>query len=117
MSEERTEKLNTAYQEICRLEALLSQAVIPHKLERREDGWKISYSEEGKCVCSVIEYTGTQGARSDRLEIMGLLNAEERKFGKVVGHLTAENVFQRIERDWERRRKHDSNMESSKKDV
>ena len=117
MNEEQTEKLNKAYQEICRLEALLSQAVIPHKLERREDGWKISYPEEGKCVCSVIEYTGTQGARSDRLEIMGLLNAEERKFGKVVGYLTAENVFSRIRTDWERRQKRDSKMGSGSTEV
>lgn len=46
-------------------------------------------------------------SQADRLEIMGLLNTEERKFGKVVGHLTAENVFQRIERDWKRRAKND----------
>ena len=96
--------LNSSYQEIIRLENMLTDADIQHRIERFEDGWHLEYPDrQEKRVCSVVEFTGSFGAKQDRLEIMGLLNADERKFDKVVGHLTAENVFDRIKRDWERR--------------
>lgn len=96
--------VNSSYQEILRLEKMLAGAEIPHILERHADGWIVVYPGEPR-VCSVIEHGASYGHNQDRLEIMGLLNKEERKFGEVVGWLTAENVFDRIRRDWERRKR------------
>ena len=109
---------NSAYQEILRLDHLLTEAEIPHSMQRAGDGWRIAYPADGKKrVCSIVEYTGTYGHRQDRLEIMGLLNPEERKGDTVVGWLTAENVFDRIKRDWERRKARHEKVESRKAGV
>ncbi len=100
------EDLNIRYQEICKLEAMLSEAEIPHYIERCFDGWQIIYPQKReKPVCSVVEHRASIGSANDRLEIMGLLNKAERKLDQVMGHLTADNVFDRIERDWERRQR------------
>ena len=97
---------NPAYQEILRLASMLENAGIEHVMERKFDGWHLMYPDmDDRCVCSVIEFTGSYGASMDRLEIMGLLNAEERKYASVCGYLTAENVFNRIKSDSERRKK------------
>ena len=98
---------NEAYQEVIRLEEMLTKTGIPHNIDREKDGWRLVYPSHGarNIVCSVIEYTGSNGSRMDRLEIVGLLNREERKADIAVGWLTAENVFDRIKRDWERRKK------------
>lgn len=98
--------LDNAYKEIGKLAQMLENAEIQHRIDRWEDGWQLMYPERGeKCVCSVVEFTGSYGAKMDRLEIKGLLNAEERKHDRVCGWLTAENVFDRIQRDWDRRKK------------
>ncbi len=97
---------NEAYQEILLLDKLLTEAGIPHEIERAGDGWHICYpTMKGRVICSVVEYTGTYGYRSDLLEIKGLLNKAERKYDSVVGFLSAEKVFARIQEDWERRSK------------
>lgn len=98
---------NPAYKEILRLEKLLTEAEIPHSIDRFGDGWRIVYPAHGgrNIVCSVIEYTGSYGAKRDLLEISGLLNKAERKYDTVVGFLSADKVFTRIEMDWERRKK------------
>lgn len=54
--------------------------------------------EEEKRVISIIQGYGTYGSNVDLLEIMGLLTEEEEKEGSVVGYLSAENVFDRIEK-------------------
>lgn len=98
------EELNVHYQEICKLEAMLTEAGIPHSIERCFDGWRLVYPQEReKPVCSVIEHRASIGSRNDKLEIMGLLNKVEKKVDMVMGHLTADNVYDRIRRDWERR--------------
>lgn len=97
---------NEAYQEILRLDKLLTEAGIPHEIERAGDGWHIYYpAMKGRVICSVVEYAGTYGYRNDLLEIKGLLNKAERKYDSVVGFLSAEKVFARIQEDWERRSK------------
>lgn len=97
---------NEAYQEILLLDKLLTEAGIPHEIERAGDGWHICYpTMKGRVICSVVEYTGTYGYRNDLLEIKGLLNKAERKYDSVVGFLSAEKVFARIQEDWERRSK------------
>lgn len=97
---------NEAYQEILRLDKLLTEAEIPHDIERAGDGWHIYYpAMKGRVTCSVVEFTGTYGYRNDLLEIQGLLNKAERKYDTVVGFLSADKVYARIEADWERRKK------------
>ncbi len=54
--------------------------------------------EEEKRVISIIQGYGTYGSNVDLLEIMGLLTEEEEKEESVVGYLSAENVFDRIEK-------------------
>ena len=104
---------NEAYQEILRLKEMLDTAGIPSQIHRVRDGWHIAYPCNGeKRRCSVREFSGTRGCTKDRLEIFGLLNAEERKYDDRVGHLTAENVFDRIKRDWERRKARRAKVES-----
>ena len=97
--------VNEAYQEILQLDKLLTEAGIPHEIEQTGDGWHICYpAMKGRVICSVVEFTGTYGYRNDLLEIQGLLNKEERKYDSVVGFLSAEKVFARIQEDWERRK-------------
>lgn len=108
--------LNIAYQEICRLKSMLEEAGIPHRMDRLFDGWHIKYPGP-IIICSVIEHRFSTGHRSDRLEIRGLLNVEERRIESTVGFLTADNVFARIRADWERRRERGSKMESGRKTV
>lgn len=111
--------LNKAYSEICRLEAMLSEAAIPHRIARCLDGWQIVYPDEatGPTVCSCVEHGSSYGSARNLLEIRGLLNKAERKFDTVVGHLTAENVCDRIRRDWERRQARGAKVEPGNKDL
>ena len=92
---------NAKYQEILRLEAMLKENNIPYEKREILNGWQICYPSLIKRVCSVIEHDGSYGREEDRLEIMGLLTAEEEKYDSVVGHLTAEDVLSRIKKDFE----------------
>jgi len=104
------------YKEIFRLKKMLEDAKIPFDwitnfgYSKKQikylkkiapdliDHYHIIYPYKGDGqVCSVIEGFGTYGAEEDKLEIMGLLTLEERNNDCVVGHLTAENVFERIQ--------------------
>ncbi len=51
-----------------------------------------------KRVISVIQGAGTYGGQDDLLEIMGLMTEEEEENDRVVGWLSAENVFERIKK-------------------
>lgn len=46
---------------------------------------------------SIIEGYGSYGGHQDLLEIMGLLTEEESQYDSVVGYLTAQDVFDRIQ--------------------
>ena len=104
------------YKEIFKLKRMLEDAHIPfdweesfgyskHDLEELRrvapdllDHYHIMYPCKGNLqICSVIEGYGTFGATDDKLEIMGLLTPEERDDDCVLGYLTAENVFSRIQ--------------------
>lgn len=100
------------YQEILRLDKMLSEAYIPHELVKLYDGWQIIYPYKkiwewpnGKIWTSIldaIEHFGSWGQSCDKLEIMGLLTDEEEKqHGGVLGNLTAEEVFERIKTHYE----------------
>lgn len=92
------------YHEILRLQKMLEENNIPHVFGKWMDGWMVCYpvarpSED--CVIDAIENSHSYGYYEDKLEIMGLLTPEEEACDSVVGHLTAENVFERIKKHWE----------------
>ena len=94
--------VNSKYQEILKLHAMLLDKSIPHVIERDLDGWHISYPLVGKeRVLSAVEFKGTYGAEQDLIEIMGLLTPGEFLMDSVKGYLTAENVFNRIKEHYE----------------
>lgn len=93
---------DTSYQEILKLDAMLTEKGIPHTLNKFCDGWQVIYPEDGeKRVMDAIEHFGSYGNEQDLLEIMGLLTPEEEEQDSVLGHLTAEEVCSRIEKHWE----------------
>lgn len=56
----------------------------------------IVFDKDGERMVSAIEGMGTYGAEDDLIEIMGLLTPEEEECDSVRGHLTAQEVFDRI---------------------
>ena len=89
------------YQEILRLDAMLTEKQIPHTCQKFMDGWQVIYPQDGKKrVMDAIEHFGSYGNEQDKLEIMGLLTPEEKKNDTVLGYLSAEEVFSRIDRHW-----------------
>lgn len=115
------------YKEIFKLKKMLEDAEIPFSWN---EGWgygKDRYKElsmipglEHYQICypvfdsdhrwiSVIEGFGTHGAEQDKLEIMGGFTPWERyeldlNEDCVMGYLTANNVFNRIKKNWEERK-------------
>ena len=89
---------NSNYQEILKLDRMLTDASIPHTLDRLFDGWQVCYPtrEEPELVMDAIEHYGSYGKDEDKLEIMGLLTPDEEEYDSVLGYLTAEDVFERI---------------------
>ena len=95
---------DSRYQEILKLDAMLTDKQIPHTCNKRIDGWQVIYPEDGeKRVMDAIEHFGSYGNEKDLLEIMGLLTAEEGP-DNVLGYLTAEEVCARIEKHWKETR-------------
>lgn len=93
------------YNEIFKLKDMLEKAKIPFDFSELHGGYHIVYPEFGdKCICSVIEHDFSYGREKDLLEIKGLLTEleEETLEDDVLGYLTAENVFQRIKKHWEK---------------
>lgn len=95
--------LNPEYKEILKLDKMLSERAIPHVLRRIDDGWQVIYAplDPEKWVLDAIETRYSYGSEYDLIEIAGkLLTKEELWEDSVVGHLTAENVFERILAHW-----------------
>lgn len=86
------------YQEILKLDRMLTDASIPHTLDRLFDGWQVCYPtrEQPELVMDAIEHYGSYGKDEDKLEIMGLLTPDEEEYDSVLGYLTAEDVFERV---------------------
>lgn len=86
------------YQEILKLDRMLTDASIPHTLDQLFDGWQVCYPtrEQPELVMDAIEHYGSYGKDEDKLEIMGLLTPDEEEHDSVLGYLTAEDVFERI---------------------
>ena len=94
------------YTEIFKLKDMLEKADIPFVWKEHKDyrnGYQILYPVGGvQNVCSVIEHTFSYGNEKDLLEIQGLMTKEEeeREHDSVLGFLTADNVFKRIEKHY-----------------
>lgn len=95
-------KEKSEYKEIFRLKEMLEKAEIPFSFNDVFDGYQIIYpdTEIQECVMDAIERKGSYGSQNDKIEIMGLLTEEESQDDDVVGWLTAENVFERIEKHY-----------------
>lgn len=112
---------NPKFSEIFKLDSMLTEAGIPHDfadegfevLGSKGDHYHIYYpsraiwqSEDRDfyATCSVIEGDFSYGGDQNLLEIMGLMSLEEREDNgdDVIGSLTAEEVFKRIEEAWKR---------------
>ena len=94
---------NPNYRAIIRLHEMLETAGIPHTFVPMMDGWQIAYPVDRhdiRCVMDAVEHHGSYGHEADLIEIMGLLTPEEQEWDSVVGHLTAQEVFDRIRAHW-----------------
>ena len=88
-------RLDENYTEILKLDKMLADANIPHTLDRFLDGWQVIYPSEEKRIADAIQHYGSYGNTENLLEIMGLVKPEETS-DSVLGHLTADDVFNRI---------------------
>lgn len=88
-------RLDESYTEILKLDKMLTDANIPHTLDRFLDGWQVVYSVNGKRIADAIQHFGSYGNAENLLEIMGLVKPEEAS-DSVLGHLTADDVFARM---------------------
>lgn len=88
-------RLDESYTEILKLDKMLTDANIPHTLDRFLDGWQVIYCVNGNRIADAIQHYGSYGNTENLLEIMGLVKPEETE-DSVLGHLTAEDVFKRM---------------------
>lgn len=103
------------YNEIFKLKRMLDSARIPYVYTDRsiknaysngtdfiqhQIEYPCSETENADRVISVIQSFGTYGNEKDLLEIMGLLTVEDRQYESVCGGLSADNVFERIDKHW-----------------
>lgn len=85
---------NTRFQEISKLKKLLDDSKVKYdSFHKLSDGFQIIIS---KFDFDVVENSGSYGNREDLLEIMGLLTKSELENDRVLGNLTAKQVFNRI---------------------
>lgn len=82
--------------EIVKLALYLEQKKVPYELKALWGGLHLMYPNAKKTICSIIEHWGSYGYQDNRLEIMGLLTPEEKKYDVYLGDLTAEEVANRI---------------------
>ena len=92
------------YKEILRLKCMLEKAEIPFEFSEIFGGYHITYPSNKFRICSVIEHDYSYGSEQDLLEIKGLLTENEKKYDYVLGYLSAEEVFKRIEKIWKKLR-------------
>lgn len=96
--------LRQNYKEIFKLKNLLDINNIPYTIEIGYlNGAVITYPDNVDTICSVIEHDGSYGRHDDKLEIMGLLTEKEETHDKVVGWLTATEVFKRIKEHYNKK--------------
>ena len=89
--------------EIIRLHEMLNEANIPHTFTDDMFEHRITYpsyqiviEKDGNRLCDAVCLYGSYGYHDGLLEIMGGLTEEEREIDKVLGYLTADEVFKRF---------------------
>lgn len=93
-------EVNSAYQEILKLDRMLTEAGIPHETRQAFDGYQVFYPAQQGCIMDAVEHSWSYGHVQDLLEIMGLLTPEEEIGDKVRGYLTAKDIFNRVATHW-----------------
>ena len=93
------------YNEILKLKNMLEKAKIPFEFSELFGGYHITYPINKFRICSVIEHDVSYGSEQDLLEIKGLLTKNEKKYDAVIGYLSAEEVFKRIQKNWKKLRR------------
>ena len=92
------------YREILKLRKMLEEAKIPSSFDRYFDGYQLCYPcviSMPDAVCTVFEHSGSYGANQDLLEIIGLQKIDDNDDNLgCVDYLTAQEVFNRIEKHW-----------------
>ena len=94
-------RLDESYTEILKLDKMLTDAKIPHTLDRFLDGWQVCYPNNDGRVADAIQHFGSYGNTENLIEIMGLVKPEETS-DSVLGHLTADDVFNRMSEHYHR---------------
>lgn len=106
-------KIDPNYKEIRKLDALLTEAGIPHTFQtlywnKTGDlrGAQIIYPEDGpNRVADVIITGASYGNEFDLLEMKGLVSEtaepDELTTGNIEGYMTAERCFRRIRYHWD----------------
>lgn len=91
------------YNEILKLKEKLFQHGIPFEFSKLFNGYYIYYPSKDNVICSVIEHDGSYRREEDKLKIQGLLTEQELEEtdDAVLGHLTAEDAFTRINKHFE----------------
>ena len=93
------------YNEILKLKNMLEKAEIPFEFSELFGGYHITYPSNKFRICSVIEHDRSYGSEQDLLEIKGLLTKNEKKYDYVLGYRSAEEVFNRIKKNWKKLRR------------
>lgn len=85
---------NPKYQEILKLDRILTIAGIPHMTARLVDGWKVAYTPDGEEVSDAVEHFAAYGMENDRLEIRGLdYLAKDVRVAEICSNMNALEVF------------------------
>lgn len=98
--------------EILRLDKMLADAGIPHVLTPCNvfNTHFITYPNTGHGGAHISGYTCMTAHNNNLLEISGVLvTTKEKKNDLFVGSLTAENVFERIKKQWDENQKGNKN--------
>lgn len=98
-------KLNEKYTEILKLNEMLTKYEIPYSVDRMLDGYQIVYFYNGERIADAVQHCGSYGEDENLIEIMGCLTPEEEEEGaNALGWLTAEEVFERFLKDFQKRK-------------
>lgn len=88
--ESRGKEANPFYKSIFELDKRLTEANIPHVLQRFLDGWQIIYPSEEEREGDVISHFGSYGYEQDLIEAYGFCIQD------VEGWLSVDNAFNLI---------------------